>query len=105
MCPASNQTSSSFATAKTQKFTSIKDITLESLKLRPIIDLRRTYISNASKAIVTYLKPFAKKGNTITNTLKFPKLWKSLSIDDSYEVIRYNDQLLFTSMKFSETIT
>lgn len=61
MCPTSHQPSRLFATAKTQKFSSIKDITLENLKLRSTIDLRRTYINNALKVIVKYLQPYAKK--------------------------------------------
>ena len=90
MFPASNQPSRSIATGKTQKFSSIKDVTLENPKSRPIINLRRTYINNASKVIVNYLKPLAKSENTIPNTLKFPKLWKGSDIDDSYEDIPYN---------------
>ena len=60
MSPASNQPSRSFATVKTQKFSSIKHLTLENLKLRLVIDLRRTYINNPSKVIANYLKPLAK---------------------------------------------
>ena len=56
MSPASNQPSRLFATVKTQKFSSIKHLTLENL----VIDLRRTYINNASKVIANYLKPLAK---------------------------------------------
>ena len=33
-----------FATAKSHKFGSVNDITLDQLKLRPIIDQRGTYI-------------------------------------------------------------
>ena len=36
--PCSNQPGCFFATAKTQEFESIEDISLESLKLRPIIN-------------------------------------------------------------------
>ena len=104
MCPTSHQPSRLFATAKTQKFSSIKYITLENLKLRSTIDLRRTYINNALKVIVNYLQPYAKKENTITNALKFPKVWKSSGTDDSYEDIPYNAQLLFTSISVNETI-
>ena len=39
MRPVSNQPGRFFATAKTQKFTSLNDITVQNLKLRPIKDL------------------------------------------------------------------
>ena len=40
-CPASNQPRRLFATAKTQKFSSIKDIALENLKLRTIMEIQK----------------------------------------------------------------
>ena len=42
MRPVSNQPGRFFATAKTHKFTLLNDITVENLKLRPIIDLAGT---------------------------------------------------------------
>ena len=44
MRPKSNQPGRFFATAKTHKFDSVNDITLDKLKLRPIIDQKLTYI-------------------------------------------------------------
>ena len=38
MHPKSNQQGRFFATAKTHKFDSVNEITLDKLKLRPIID-------------------------------------------------------------------
>ena len=104
MCPVSNQPSRSTATTTRQKFLSIKDITLENTKLRRIINLKRTYINNASKLIANNLKPLVKSENIITNTLKFPKLWKRSDINHSYEDIPYNTQLLFTSIPVTENI-
>ena len=49
MRPRSNQPGRFFATAKTHKCDSIEDISLDSLKLRPMIDQTGTYIYNASK--------------------------------------------------------
>ena len=43
MPPILNQPGRLFATAKTHKFDCINDITLEQLKLRPIIDQTGTY--------------------------------------------------------------
>ena len=42
MCPVSNQPGRFFPTAKTRKSTPLNDITVEKLKLRPIIDLTGT---------------------------------------------------------------
>ena len=54
MRPVSNQPGRFFVTAKTYKFTSLYDITVENLKLRPIIDLTGTYTYNTSKVIPNY---------------------------------------------------
>ena len=47
----SNQPGQFFATAKTHKFESTSDITLQQLKLRPIIDQTGTYIYKSSKVV------------------------------------------------------
>ena len=44
MRPKSSQPGRFFATAKTHKFDAVNDITLDKLKLRPIIDQKLTYI-------------------------------------------------------------
>ena len=64
MRPVSNQPGRFFATAKTHKFTSLNDITVENLKLRPIIDLTGTYTYNTSKVIANYLRPLSKNQYT-----------------------------------------
>ena len=68
MRPVSNQPGRFFATAKTGKFTSLNDITVENLKLRPIIDLTETYTYNTSKVIANYLQPLSKNQYTISDT-------------------------------------
>ena len=72
----SNQTGQFFATTKTHKFKSISDITLEQLKLRPIIDQTGTYIYKASKVVAKFLGPLATNDYTIRDTLSFPDLLK-----------------------------
>ena len=42
---------------KTHKFESIENISLDNLKLCPIIDQTVTYIYNISKAVAKYLSP------------------------------------------------
>ena len=54
--PKSNQLGRFFATAKTYKFDSIIDITLNQLKLRPIVDQTGKYVYNASKVVAKNLK-------------------------------------------------
>ena len=82
MRPKSNQPGRFFATAKTHKFDSVNDITLDKLKLRPIIDQTGTYISNASKVVAKYLRPLYKNKYTIDDTLTFPDLLKNAEESD-----------------------
>ena len=46
-----------YGTAKTHKFDDVNDITVESLKFRPIIAQTGTYIYKAAQVISQYLKP------------------------------------------------
>ena len=85
-------------------FESISDITLEQLKLRPIIDQTGTYIYKASKVVAKYLGPLAKNEYTIRDTLSFPDLLKSVPSDDNYEDVSYHVESLFTSIPVQETI-
>ena len=102
MCPLSNQPGCFFATAKTHKFKSIEDISLdislESLKLCPIIDQTGTYIYTASKIITKYLNPLSKNEFSFTDMLSFPELLKNSSNDESYEDVSYDIKSLFTSI-------
>ena len=76
LCPKSNQPGRFFTAGKTHKFDSVNDITLDKLKLRPIIDQTGTYIYNASKAVAKYLRPLSKNKYSIDDTLTFPNLLK-----------------------------
>ena len=104
MRPVSNQSGRFFATAKTHKFTSLNDITVENLKLRPIIDLTGTYTYNTSKVIANYLRPLSKNQCTISDTLKFLELLKSADPSANYEDVSYDVESLFTSIPVVETI-
>ena len=73
--PKSNQSGQFYSTAKTHKFSSIEDITLENLKSRPIIAQSGTYTYNAAQIVADYLKPLYSDNDYITrNTQEFPKL-------------------------------
>ena len=59
MRPVSNQPDRFFATAKTHKFTSLNDITLENLKLRPITfnrDMHLQHFKSYSKLFAVTFK-------------------------------------------------
>ena len=104
MRPRSNQTGQFFATAETHKFESISGITLDQLKLCPIIDQTGTYIYKTPKVVAKYLGPLAKNEYIIRDTLGFPDLLKSAPSDDNYEDVSYDVESLFTNMPIQETI-
>ena len=75
MLPKSNQPGQLYGTAKTHKFNSIEDITLENLKFCPIIAQSGTYTYNTAQIIADYLKPLCSGNDYILrNTQEFPKL-------------------------------
>ena len=57
MRPVDNQPAKLYGTGKTHKFENLKDITLQNLKYRPIIDQTGTFTFKAAKVISNYLKP------------------------------------------------
>ena len=71
MCPRSTQPDRLLTTAKAHNFESIEDISLESLKLRPVIDQTGTYIYNASNSIAKCLPPLCQNEFSITDIFSF----------------------------------
>ena len=59
-------------------------IFLESLKLRPVIDQRGSYIYNGSNVIANYLTPISENEFSIADTLSFPEPLKNSSNDEPY---------------------
>ena len=57
MLPSSHQPARFFAT---HKFENINDITIDNLKLRPIIDQTGTCYYKTGRVIAEYLKPLTK---------------------------------------------
>ena len=104
MRPVSNQSGRFFATAKTHKFTSLNDITVENLKLRQIIDLTGGYTYNTLKVIANYSRPILRNEYTISDALKFPDLLKNEDTNANYEDVSYDVESLFTSIPVVETI-
>ena len=104
MRPVSNQPYRFFATAKTHKFSSVNDVTVENLKLHPIIDLTATYTYNTSKVIANYLRPLSKNQYTISYTFKFSDLLKDADTNANYEDFSYDVESLFTIIPVAKTI-
>ena len=75
MLSKSNQPGKLYGIAKTHKFNSIEDITLETLKFRPIITQPGTYTYNTDQVIDDYLKHLCNENDyIILKTQEFPKL-------------------------------
>ena len=106
MMPKSNQPGQLYGTAKTHKFNSIEDITLENLKFRPIIAESGTYTYNAAQVIADYLKPLCSDNNyIIRNTQEFPKLLQQQDpLFPNEEYVSYDVKSLFTNVPIQETI-
>ena len=61
MLPSSHQPGCFFATVETHKFKNINDITIDNLKLHPIIDQTGTCYYKTGRVIAEYLKTTHKK--------------------------------------------
>ena len=93
------------ATAKTHKFNSLDDITVDNLKFRPIISQIETYTYNASRVIPQYLKPLCENEYKINDAQKFASMIKNqtpLSSDE--ELVSYDVDSLFTNIPVGKTI-
>ena len=81
MRPTSSQPARLFTTAKTHKFTDTKQININNLKLRPIIDQAGTHLHDCSKIITQYLQPLAINEYTISDILSFPDILRENPLD------------------------
>ena len=87
MTPASHEPGKLYATAKTHKFNWLDDITVENLKVCPIISQIGTYTYNTSRVISQYLKPLCENEYKINDTQTFASMIKNqtpLSSDQEY---------------------
>ena len=78
MRPKSNQLARLYATAKTNKFNNLDEVTVEKLKFILIVDQTGTATYGAAKVIGEYLKALALDEYKINDCLKFPDLIKPL---------------------------
>ena len=106
MLPKSNQPGQLYGTAKTPKFSSIEDITLENLKLRPIIAQSGTYTYNGAQLIADYLKSLCRDNDyMIRNTQEFPKLLQQQDpLLSNEEYVSYDVKSLLTNVPIQEKI-
>ena len=72
-----NEPEKLYATAKTHKFNLLNDITVDNLKIRPIISQIGTYTYNASRIISQYLKPLCKNEYKINDAQTFASMIKN----------------------------
>ena len=100
----SSQPARCFATAKTHRFTEIKQININYMKLRPIIDQTGTHLYDCLKAIAEYLQQLGINEYTISYTLFFPDILRENSLDSNEEYVSYDVDSLFTSIPLGETI-
>ena len=98
MRPSSNQPARFFATAKTHKFDNFKDINIENLKLRPIIDQTGTATYHASKVVANYLRPLTSNKFVIKDCLLFADILKSTVLEKEEEIVSYDVESLFTNI-------
>ena len=83
MRPTSSQPARHFAAAKMHKFTDIKQININDLKLGPIIDQTGTHLYDCSKIIVQHLQPIVTNEYTISDTLSFPDIHRENPLDSN----------------------
>ena len=103
MFPVSNQPGRFFAIAKTNKWPSLNEITVENLKLRAIIDITRRMTYNVSKVIGNHLRPLSRNQYTISGSLNFLDLLESADINANVEDVCNDLKSLFTSVLVAET--
>ena len=70
---------------------SFNGVTIDNLKLRPIIDQTRTVIAE-------YLKPLTKIKLVITNTQQFPSMLNNVPLSKDEEDVSYDLALVFTNI-------
>ena len=106
MRPVSNQPGRLYASAKTHKFNSLDETTVENLKSRPTISQVGTHPYNAAKGIANYLKSLCQNEYKIVNTQSFSSMLREqtpFSLDEEY--VWYDLESLFTNIPLDETIS
>jgi hypothetical protein len=104
MLPKSHRPARMYGSAKTHKFDSYEQITVENLKLRPIMDQSGTMMYTAAQIVADYIKPLNDSKYIIKDTLTFPSILAENEIQEDEEDISYDVESLFTNVPVEETI-
>ena len=105
MVPISNQPGQLYGIAKTFKFDNTADITVDNLKICPIIAQSGTYKYNAAKVVANYLKLLCSNVYIILNTQEFAKIIHELDpLKSNEQYVSYNVESLFTNVPVHGTI-
>ena len=106
MLPSSNQSAQLYGTARTHKFDDINEITVDSLKFRPIIAQTRTYMYKTAQVIPEYLKPLYENNDfIIKNTQDFAQMIREQPpLKENEKYVSYDVESLFTNVLIHGTI-
>ena len=105
MRPVPHEPGKLYATAKTHKFNSLDDITVDNLKFRRIISQIGTYTYNTSNVISQYLKPLCENEYKISDTQTFASMIKNQTpLSSNEEYVSCDVDSLFTNIPVEETI-
>lgn len=102
--PTSHRPARMYGTAKTHKFDNYDEITVENLKLRPIVDQCGTMVYTAAQVMAEYIRPLNDSQYIIKNTLEFPQVLAENPLKDDEEDISYDVESLFTNVPVEDTI-
>ena len=97
MRPISNQSGKIYATAKTHKFDSREDITIQNLRFCPIISQIGTYTYNAAKVLSDYMRPLCQNEYKISVTQSFTsQIIQQPPLEEDEEYVSSDVGSLFT---------
>ena len=106
MTASAGQPGQLYGSAKTHKFDSVSDISVDSLKFRPIISQVGTFTHAAAQVIGNYLKPLVDDNEyIINNTQDFAAIISDQPpLGPTEEYVSYDVESLFTNVPVMETI-
>ena len=102
--PSSNQPAFLYGTAKTHKFDNPEEMTVDNLKLRPIVSTCGTFYYDTAKYLASYLMPLTKNEFSIQNTTDFAERLKERVLEDDEMLVSYDVSSLFTQVPLDETL-
>ena len=104
--PSSNQYAQLYQTVNDHNFDDINDITVESLKFRPIIAQTGTYMYKTVQIISEYLKPLYENNDFITKKIQdFTQLIREQPpLEENEEYVSYDNESSFMNVKIHDTI-